>query len=94
MRYMSDEKSDAVYGRLCREISALNLDSALLESEIKRIGQNLEGFGKQLQNLLFGSDQTLAETDMQTLWVTIQEYQDAQMELSDKKGQLEKIDNA
>jgi hypothetical protein len=40
-QYMSDAQADAIYGRLCREVSKLGRDIALYEAELKKVGKSL-----------------------------------------------------
>ena len=60
-QYMSDAQADAIYGRLCREVSKLGRDIALYEAELKKVGKSLETTGHQLQKLNCDYQKALSE---------------------------------
>jgi hypothetical protein len=93
-QYMSDAQADAIYGRLCREVSKLGRDIALYEAELKKVGKSLETTGHQLQKLNCDVDRPSLETEISALWEFVESYQKALSERAEKTAQLEKIDAA
>jgi hypothetical protein len=91
--YMSDEQGDAIYGRLCREINQLGRTVGLLESELSQTGKNLVAMGEQIQSLRFTASREAFEKDVEAMWVNIEKYKKAAIELAGKKSQKETIDH-
>jgi hypothetical protein len=92
--YMSDEEKDTIYGRLAREIKALESDRAYLATAIENVGANLEAMGHALQNLDFNVDRETATLELSKVWSLMERYKQANEELSNKRTQMEKIDSA
>ena len=89
---MSDEQADAIYGRLCREITRLDREIALYEVELRRIGKDFEVTGQQLQVFRFSIDREGLEKDIASLWDIIKQYEQAVLEYANKKDQKEAMD--
>jgi hypothetical protein len=91
--YMSDEEKDTIYGRLAREIKALENDLAYLATDIQNVGTALETMGYSLRNLDFNVDRDTATSELSKVWSLIERYKQADVELSSKRLQMEKIDS-
>jgi hypothetical protein len=92
--YMSDGEKDAIYGRLAREIKTLESDLAYLSTQIHTLGAALKVTGESLQNLDFNIDRETATLELSKVWSLIERYKQADVDLSTKRTQMEKIDSA
>lgn len=90
---MGDEQADQIYGRVCREFLNLGKEVALYESELKKIGRNLETTGRQVAGLSFGFDKEQVKSEVDSMSDLIKKYEQAKADYAQKKIEKEKIEH-
>jgi hypothetical protein len=89
---MTQEKADAIYGRLMREYGELQAQQATYGFELKRIGDNFKSLGAALDDpRTLTVDWPSFEKDASGLRKTLQGYLELAAQMADKQREIERI---
>jgi hypothetical protein len=90
---MSDAEKDQIFGRLSREVRALDTDLGYLKTELNRIGTNFEVTGRFLTDPKgpISLDRESVDLDVAKIFGVIAQYNEALIKRETKKAELDSL---